>query len=89
MHLLCTRRRDPACCPSAAQKSILGLVQSAPCKLEVAFKDSEGKSYKKTAVVKSGKNGETEELPLFTNKDTILGEVGSHAPACGWNPLPY
>jgi hypothetical protein len=40
----------------------------------VDFRDEKGHRYKKTAVVK-GKNGETEELPLFTNHDAIVGEV--------------
>lgn len=39
------------------------------------FKDEKGRRYHKTAVVK-GKNGETEELPLYTNHDHIYGEVG-------------
>jgi hypothetical protein len=56
------------------QKNILGLVQGAPCRIDVDFKDEKGHRYKKTAVVK-GKNGETEELPLFTNHDAIVGEV--------------
>mmetsp|Transcript_6816 Transcript_6816/g.15085 ORF Transcript_6816/g.15085 Transcript_6816/m.15085 type:complete len:321 (+) Transcript_6816:316-1278(+) len=55
-------------------KSILGLVQSAPCRLDIEFKDAEGRPYKKTAVVK-GKNNETEELPLYTNKDSVVGEI--------------
>ncbi|WIA10000.1 hypothetical protein OEZ85_010212 [Tetradesmus obliquus] len=55
-------------------KNILGLVQGAPCRIDVDFKDEKGHRYKKTAVVK-GKNGETEELPLFTNHDAIVGEV--------------
>lgn len=58
------------------QKNILGLVQGAPCRIDVEFKDEKGHRYKKTAVVK-GKNGETEELPLFTNHDAIVGEVSS------------
>lgn len=55
-------------------KSLLGLVQSAPCKVEVDFKDANRQPYKKTAVVKNKQN-ETEELPLYSNKDNILGEV--------------
>lgn len=55
-------------------KSLLGLVQSAPCKVDVEFKDANRQTYKKTAVVK-GKGTETEELALYTNKDTIYGEV--------------
>eukprot|EP00878_Enallax_costatus_P002454 GHUV01002633.1.p1 GENE.GHUV01002633.1~~GHUV01002633.1.p1 ORF type:complete len:335 (+),score=99.67 GHUV01002633.1:291-1295(+) len=55
-------------------KNILGLVQGAPCRIDVDFKDEKGHRYRKTAVVK-GKNGETEELPLFTNHDAVVGEV--------------
>ncbi|KIY94433.1 hypothetical protein MNEG_13528 [Monoraphidium neglectum] len=56
-------------------KNILGLVQSATCRIDVAFKDADGAAdYKKTAVVK-GKGTETEELPLYTNHDSIFGEV--------------
>ena len=61
--------------PSPLQKSLLGLVQGASCRVEVEFKDADGKPYKKVAVVKSKLN-ETEELALFTNKDNMLGEVG-------------
>lgn len=57
------------------QKNILGLVQGPPCRIDVEFKDEKGRRYHKTAVVK-GKNGETEELPLYTNHDNIYGEVG-------------
>jgi vacuolar protein sorting-associated protein 26 len=46
----------------------------------VDFKDEKGRRYHKTAVVK-GKNGETEELPLYTNHDNIFGEVRSTPPA--------
>lgn len=56
------------------QKNILGLVQGPPCRIDVDFKDEKGRRYQKTAVVK-GKNGETEELPLYTNHDNIFGEV--------------
>ncbi|KAF6257338.1 vacuolar protein sorting-associated protein 26-domain-containing protein [Scenedesmus sp. NREL 46B-D3] len=66
----CTLARRGA----SEQKNILGLVQGAPCRIDVDFKDEKGHRYKKTAVVK-GKNGETEELPLFTNHDAIVGEV--------------
>jgi hypothetical protein len=59
------------------QKNILGLVQGPPCRIDVDFKDEKGRRYHKTAVVK-GKNGETEELPLYTNHDHIYGEVGFH-----------
>lgn len=55
-------------------KNILGLVQGPPCRIDVDFKDEKGRRYHKTAVVK-GKNGETEEQPLFTNHDNIFGEV--------------
>lgn len=53
----------------------MGLVQGASCRVDLEFKDSEGKPYQKTATVKL--KTETEELPLFTNKDDILGEVGA------------
>lgn len=56
------------------QKNILGLVQGPPCRIDVDFKDERGHRYRKTAVVK-GKSGEAEEVPLFTNHDTIVGEV--------------
>jgi hypothetical protein len=58
------------------QKSILGLVQSSPFRIDVEFKDEENRPYKKTAVVKT-KGNDTEELALFSNKDSIVGEVGS------------
>jgi hypothetical protein len=62
-------------------KNILGLVQSATCRIDVAFKDADGAAdYKKTAVVK-GKGTETEELPLYTNHDSIFGEVRTR-PGC-------
>ncbi len=66
----------PAGPPSSpgAQKNILSLVQSAPCRLDIEFKDEAGKAYKRTATVK-GKTGETEEMPLYSNKETICGEV--------------
>eukprot|EP00798_Chlamydomonas_sp_ICE-L_P030628 gene30628-35640_t len=59
---------------TAATKSFLGLVQSAPARLEIEFKNADGTPYTKTAVVKS-KGTETEEVPLFTNKDCIQGEA--------------
>ncbi len=64
------------CVPAVGdvQKNILGLVQGPPCRIDVDFKDEKGRRYQKTAVVK-GKNGETEELPLYTNHDNIYGEV--------------
>lgn len=55
-------------------RNILGLVQGAVCRIDVDFKDEAAKPYKKLAIVKSKAN-ETEELPLYTNKDDILGEV--------------
>lgn len=68
--------RDPvlSAVVTTAQKNILGLVQGPPCRIDVDFKDEKGRRYTKTAVVK-GKNGETEELPLYTNHDNIYGEV--------------
>lgn len=59
---------------SLAQKNILGLVQGATARIDLEFKNERGQPYKKTVPVKA-KNGETEELPLYTNKDDILGEV--------------
>ncbi len=56
------------------QKSILGLVQSAPCRIDIEFKDALGKPYKKMATVKT-KGSETEELPLYSNKEDLIGEV--------------
>lgn len=54
-------------------KNILGLVQGNPCKLDVVFKGENDEPCKK-AVVKTKQN-DTEELPLYTNKDTVSGEV--------------
>jgi vacuolar protein sorting-associated protein 26 len=65
----------------ALQKSLLGLVQGASCRIDVDFRDDRGARYTKTAVVK-GKNNETEELPLYTNQDSIYGEVRVAA----WQP---
>lgn len=55
-------------------KSILGLVQSAPCRIDIEFRDALGKPYKKTATVKI-KGTDTEELPLYSNKDDLIGEI--------------
>ncbi|PNW79418.1 hypothetical protein CHLRE_09g414200v5 [Chlamydomonas reinhardtii] len=55
-------------------KNILGLVQGATARIDLEFKNERGQPYKKTVPVKA-KNGETEELPLYTNKDDILGEI--------------
>lgn len=55
-------------------KNFLGLVQSAPCRVDVEFKDAYGKAYTKTTTVKV-KGDETEELPLYTSKDNVMGEV--------------
>ena len=57
------------------QKSFLGLVQSAPCRIDIEFKDAQGRPYKDKATVKT-KGTETEDLPLYTNKDDLIGEVG-------------
>lgn len=57
-----------------AQKNLLGLVQGATARVDVEFRDARGARHTKTAVVKA-KNGDTEELPLYTNHDDILGEV--------------
>ena len=57
------------------QKNIfggLGLGQGATVQLE--FKEQDGAPVK-TATVKAG-GGDTETLPLFSNKQTIAGEVG-------------
>ena len=56
-------------------KNILGLVQAAPCRIDVTFREEGGAEYKRNAVVK-GKGAETEELPLYTNHDGVFGEVG-------------
>jgi hypothetical protein len=56
------------------QKNILGLVQGSPCKIDVTFSGENDEPCNK-ATVKSKQN-ETEELPLFTNKQTVMGEVG-------------
>ncbi|KAG1668632.1 hypothetical protein FOA52_002485 [Chlamydomonas sp. UWO 241] len=56
-------------------KKFWGLVQAAPCRVDISFKDAEGKVYKKTVIVKAGKTEETEELPLYTNKNDVIGEV--------------
>lgn len=45
--------------------------------MQLEFKDDDGTPVK-TATVKAG-GGETETLPLYTNKDTITGEVGCPA----------
>lgn len=63
---------------SEAQKNILGLVQSAPCRVDIEFKDAANKPYTITTVVKL-KGDETETLPLYTSKDSVIGEV-----AHGW-----
>ena len=59
-------------------KNILGFVQSAPCRIDLTFKEDPavggGRDYAKTAVVK-GKTGEAEELPLYANHDGVFGEV--------------
>lgn len=60
------------------QKNILGLVQGQSCRLDVEFKTDKGVAYKRTAPVKA-KSGEVEEVPLYTNKDDILGEARSRA----------
>lgn len=60
------------------QKSFLGLVQGASCRIDVDFKDNQGRPYKKTATVKL--KTETEDLPLYTNKDDIFGEVRVRGP---------
>lgn len=75
-------------------KNILG---SAPCRLDISFKDAEGKAYQQSAVIKTNPKTEgTEEFTLFSNGDTIIGEVcAPHALACmracmhaeGGNPL--
>ena len=57
------------------QKSLLGFVQAAPYRLDIEFKDADGKPYKKTTVVKNKKETDTEEVPVYANKDSIMGEV--------------
>lgn len=69
------------------QRKVLGYVQSASARIDVDFRDAQGRRYAKTAVVKS-KSGDTEEIPLFTNHDDISGEVSlplvtdKHGPRC-------
>ncbi len=67
-----------------AQKSLLGLVQSAPCRIDMEFKDADGKAHKNTTTIKTKKE-DTEEVPVYTNKDTISGEVscGRGGRRCG------
>ena len=56
------------------QKNLLeGLGLGAGGSIQVDFKGADGKPVR-TATVKS-KTNETETLPLYTNKDTIHGEV--------------
>lgn len=52
----------------------MGLVQGAPCKIEVDLKDATGGRYKPVALVKNKAN-DAEELPLYSDKDTVMGEV--------------
>ncbi len=59
------------------QKNILGLVQGAAARIDLDLKTERGQPYKKTAPVKT-KTGETEDIPLYTNKDNVLGEVRWH-----------
>lgn len=54
-------------------------MQGASCKIELQFQDAGGRPYKQTVTVK-GKKDELEELPLYTNKDNVMGEVG--VPPC-------
>ncbi|EFJ42180.1 hypothetical protein VOLCADRAFT_77226 [Volvox carteri f. nagariensis] len=55
-------------------KNILGLVQGAAARIDLEYKTQRGQPYKRTAPVKN-KSGETEEIALFTNKDSIFGEI--------------
>lgn len=59
---------------SILQKSFLGLVQTAPCRIDIEFKDGEGRPYQKLLKVKS-KSGAEEEIPLYTTKDDFHGEA--------------
>ncbi len=54
--------------------------------MQLEFKNDDGAPVK-TATVKAG-GGETETLPLFTNKDTITGEVScpNSCDVQGWCP---
>lgn len=52
----------------------MGLVSGATCRVEVEFKDDKGAAYKRTVLLKT-KGNETEDIPLYTNKDNIMGEV--------------
>lgn len=60
--------------PCRSQKSFMGLVSGATCRVEVEFKDDKGAAYKRTVMLKT-KGNETEDIPLYTNKDNIMGEV--------------
>lgn len=62
------------CFQKCVQKSLLGLVQSAPCRIDVEFKDAQALPYKKLTTIKTKKD-ETEEVPVYSNKDSIYGEV--------------
>ncbi|MEW5305273.1 MAG: hypothetical protein WDW36_007826 [Sanguina aurantia] len=55
-------------------KSFMGLVSGATCRIEVEFKDEKGAAYKRTVLLKT-KGNETEDIPLYTNKDNIMGEI--------------
>lgn len=59
---------------SVAQKNILeGLGLGAGGSIQVDFKGANGRPVR-SATVKA-KGNETETLPLYTNKDTVTGEV--------------
>lgn len=64
------------------QKNLLGLVQGAPCRIEFDYKDEQGSKHKQTALVKT-KTNDSEELPLYTNKDSVMGEVRRWPSDCG------
>lgn len=63
------------------QRSFLGLVQTAPFRIDIEFKDAEGRPYKKLLKMKS-KAGAEEEIPLFTTKDDFHGEVRAFVLLC-------
>lgn len=52
-----------------------GIVGGQACTVQLEFKRTDGQAVKTVAV--KGKKDEVETLPLFTNKDSITGEVRS------------
>jgi len=56
------------------QKSIMGYIQGSPFRIETEFMDAQGKPYKNTATVK-GKKDVLEDVPVYSNRDTVKGQV--------------